>query len=114
MLKNNQFSSDKDDDRLERLLALSANINTYADELGIEGDMLAWAVDADKTSEDQFQAIQDVKKKIENDKDPKHADWVRWANWFFAERETRTISPFSDITIPEYKKMHPEEFKEEE
>jgi eukaryotic-like serine/threonine-protein kinase len=25
-----------------------------------------------------------------------------WAKWFFADRSTRTISPFSSITIPEY------------
>ena len=43
MLKNNQFTSDDDLERLERLLALSANIDTYADELGVEGDQLAWA-----------------------------------------------------------------------
>jgi hypothetical protein len=28
--------------------------------------------------------------------------WTRWANWFFADPETRTISPFSDVTIPDY------------
>jgi len=43
MLKNNQFTSDTDLDRLERLLALSANIDTYAVELGVEGDELTWA-----------------------------------------------------------------------
>ena len=26
----------------------------------------------------------------------------RWAQWFIADRETRTISPFSKLTVPEY------------
>jgi len=38
MIKNNGFTRDGDEDRLERLLALSANIDTYADELSVEGD----------------------------------------------------------------------------
>ena len=28
--------------------------------------------------------------------------WSRWAKWFFADRATRTISPFSDVTVPEF------------
>ncbi|MBI2946023.1 MAG: protein kinase [Verrucomicrobia bacterium] len=28
--------------------------------------------------------------------------WTRWAKWFFADPATRTISPFSDVTIPDY------------
>jgi len=41
MLKNNAFSLDKDGERLERLLALSLNIDTHAVELGVSGDRLA-------------------------------------------------------------------------
>ena len=29
-------------------------------------------------------------------------DWVVWGRWFLADRSTRTISPFSKLTIPEY------------
>ena len=29
-------------------------------------------------------------------------DWVTWGRWFLADRSTRTISPFSKITVPEY------------
>jgi WD40 repeat protein/serine/threonine protein kinase len=29
-------------------------------------------------------------------------DWVVWGRWFFADYSTRTISPFSKITVPEY------------
>src|ERR1700687_4825445 len=28
--------------------------------------------------------------------------WTRWAEWFFADPATRTISPFSDVSVPEY------------
>jgi dipeptidyl aminopeptidase/acylaminoacyl peptidase len=28
--------------------------------------------------------------------------WTRWAKWFFADPFTRTISPFSDLTVQEY------------
>ena len=45
MLKNNQFTSDNDLDRLERLLALSANIDALAADLGLVApdDLLTWA-----------------------------------------------------------------------
>ena len=45
MLKNNNFTKDNDLDRLERLLALSANIDTYAAELGLvaPNPLLTWA-----------------------------------------------------------------------
>jgi len=33
----------------------------------------------------------------------------RWARWFFAESATRTISPSSDVTVPEYVKRRIEE-----
>ena len=28
--------------------------------------------------------------------------YSRWVRWFFADPSTRTISPFSSVTIPEY------------
>ena len=40
MLKNNQFTSDTDGERLERLQLLSANVDTHAVELEIIGDKL--------------------------------------------------------------------------
>jgi WD40 repeat protein/predicted Ser/Thr protein kinase len=39
---------------------------------------------------------QDLKTMPDND------DWVIWGRWFLADPATRTISPFSKITIPEY------------
>jgi WD40 repeat protein/serine/threonine protein kinase len=35
--------------------------------------------------------------------------WTRWAKWFFADRASRTIAPFSTITRPEYVRRRIEE-----
>ena len=35
--------------------------------------------------------------------------WTRWAKWLLADRATRTISPFSEITVPDYVKRRVEE-----
>ena len=43
MIKNNGFTRDGDETRLERLLLMSHNIDTYSAELGISGDRLTWA-----------------------------------------------------------------------
>ena len=43
MIINNRFSSDDDNVRSERLVLLSANIDTFAVELGYAGARLAWA-----------------------------------------------------------------------
>jgi len=29
-------------------------------------------------------------------------DWVIWGRWFLADPYTRTISPFSKVTVPQY------------
>jgi hypothetical protein len=31
-----------------------------------------------------------------------HSDWVVWGRWFLADPATRTVSPFSKITVAEY------------
>jgi WD40 repeat protein/serine/threonine protein kinase len=35
--------------------------------------------------------------------------YSRWATWFFADRSTRSISPFSSLTVPEYVQRRIEE-----
>jgi hypothetical protein len=49
MLKNNQFTSDVDADRLERLLTLTAHIDEHAVDLGLVAPnaILTWAQGAD-------------------------------------------------------------------
>jgi hypothetical protein len=39
--------------------------------------------------------------------------YSRWAQWFFADRATRTISPYSSITAAEYVQRHIQENTEE-
>ena len=41
-----------------------------------------------------------LKNKLSNN--PGTNVYSRWVRWFFADRSTRTISPFSSITVPEY------------
>jgi hypothetical protein len=33
---------------------------------------------------------------------PDADDYARWARWFFADRDTRTISAGSPVTLPDY------------
>jgi WD40 repeat protein len=33
---------------------------------------------------------------------PDDDEWVQWGRWFLADPATRTISPFSKVTVPEY------------
>ena len=35
-------------------------------------------------------------------REPDDDDWVVWGRWFLADRATRTISPFSKLTVPKY------------
>jgi WD40 repeat protein len=35
-------------------------------------------------------------------RDAKEDDWARWGRWLLADPVTRTISPFSKVTVPEY------------
>jgi WD40 repeat protein len=34
--------------------------------------------------------------------EPDDDEWVHWGRWFLADPATRTISPFSKMTVPEY------------
>jgi dipeptidyl aminopeptidase/acylaminoacyl peptidase len=36
---------------------------------------------------------------------PGDDDWVVWGRWFLADRATRTISPFSKVSIREYNEL---------
>jgi tetratricopeptide (TPR) repeat protein len=40
---------------------------------------------------------------------PRDADFTRWLEWFFADRSTRTLSPYSPIPIPQYVQSRAEE-----
>ena len=51
-------------------------------------------------SGDPIGILNEIQNELE--KGPTDDDWVIWGRWFLADRSTRTISPFSKITIPEY------------
>jgi len=52
MLKGNNFLHDDDNERSERLVLLSANIDTHAVEIGVSGSLLTWAQGASDNWED--------------------------------------------------------------
>ena len=52
MLIHNKFSKDSDDDRLERLLSVSNNIDDFAIEIGLSEDKIEWAHGAGDAWED--------------------------------------------------------------
>lgn len=53
-----------------------------------------------RLDEDPINAMDRIREQLSGE----HADddWVIWGKWFLADRSTRTISPFSKITVPEY------------
>jgi hypothetical protein len=51
-------------------------------------------------SKDSAETLKQIKEQLDH-KSPDD-DWVVWGRWFLADRATRTISPFSKITVPEY------------
>ena len=55
----------------------------------------------------QYEELQALRRMLArmSPKDP----WVQFGRWVLADRATRTISPFSDVTVPQYLKEHPDE-----
>jgi len=51
-------------------------------------------------AEDSSQVLEEIREQL--GKSSVDDDWTVWARWFLADRSTRTISPFSKITVPEY------------
>ena len=50
--------------------------------------------------QDSTEVLITIKEQL--DREPADNDWTIWGRWFLADRSTRTISPFSKVTIPEY------------
>ena len=46
------------------------------------------------------ETIKQIREKLTHE--PGDDDWVVWGRWFLADPSTRTISPFSKITVPQY------------
>jgi WD40 repeat protein len=49
------------------------------------------------------EVLNEIRQKL--DQEPADNDWIIWGRWFLADRSTRTISPFSGLTVPEYIKI---------
>ena len=52
------------------------------------------------TDKERAETISQIRQKLSQS--PDDDDWVVWGRWFLADPSTRTISPFSKITVPEY------------
>ena len=48
----------------------------------------------------RVETLNQLRQKLSQE--PGDDDWVVWGRWFLADRATRTISPFSKLTVPEY------------
>jgi len=48
---------------------------------------------------DPSQTRKEIEDQLEKTKEE---EWSAWGKWWLADRATRTISPFSQITVPEY------------
>ena len=53
------------------------------------------------TGQDPVTVISRIRQQL--DQAPTNDDWVVWGRWFLADRATRTISPFSKVTLPEHR-----------
>lgn len=51
-------------------------------------------------TKDADDALTEIKEQLS--RQSANDDWVIWGRWFLADHSTRTISPFSKITVPEY------------
>lgn len=54
----------------------------------------------EETRLNRAETLAEIRQKLNTAKD--NDDWVIWGRWFLADPATRTISPFSSITVPQY------------
>ena len=54
----------------------------------------------EQTSLDRAKTIEQIREDLENR--PGKEEGVMWGRWILADPATRTISPFSSITVPAY------------
>lgn len=58
-------------------------------------------------SQNRAEMVEEVRQELESQVHDN--DWAVWGRWFLGDRATRTISPFSKVTVPEYIKVLVEE-----
>jgi tetratricopeptide (TPR) repeat protein len=66
----------------------------------ISGQVLNQQGILEPTKLSRIETINQIRQKLSQE--PGADDWVIWGRWLLADRATRTISPFSKITVPEY------------
>jgi len=83
----------------------------------ISGQVLNQKNLLEPTRLNRAEVLNQIRQKLT--REPGDDDWVVWGRWFLADRATRTISPFSKLTVPEYienriKEMTPQSLDEAE
>ena len=66
----------------------------------ISGQVLNKQGVLEPTRLNRAETLNQIRQKL--NQEPSDDDWVFWGRWFLADRATRTISPFSKITVPQY------------
>ena len=66
----------------------------------ISGQVLNKQGVLEPTKLNRLETLNQIRQKL--NQEPGDDDWVVWGRWFLADRATRTISPFSKLTVPEY------------
>jgi eukaryotic-like serine/threonine-protein kinase len=66
----------------------------------ISGHVLNQKGSLDPTQLDSLETINQLQQEL--NREPDTDDWVVWGRWFLADPVTRTISPYSKLTVPEW------------
>jgi WD40 repeat protein len=54
----------------------------------------------ENTSLERAETLKEIRRRLDIERED--SDWIFWGRWLLADRATRTISPFSKITVPEF------------
>jgi hypothetical protein len=66
----------------------------------LAGEVLNTQTVLEETKLNRLETLNQIRQRLNQAKDDD--DWVRWGRWLLGDRATRTISPFSRITVPDY------------
>jgi WD40 repeat protein len=66
----------------------------------ISGKVLTSQGVLEETKLNRGEVIKQIREKLSHEPDDDHR--VVWGRWFLADPSTRTISPYSELTVPEY------------
>jgi WD40 repeat protein/serine/threonine protein kinase len=66
----------------------------------ISGQVLNKKGILEPTRLNRAEVLNQIRQKLS--REPDDDDWVVWGRWYLADRATRTICPFSKLTVPKY------------